>query len=69
MKYKAVVLEDGSLELIGQQFSSPSYAALAGIQNAGSERKTVNGWTSWKNLQNISLADLSEQLLNSTVTE
>ena len=42
-RYEATVLEDGSLELLGQQFSSPSYAALAGIQDAGSDRKTVNG--------------------------
>jgi hypothetical protein len=68
-KYETVVLEDGSLELLGQQFSSPSYAALAGIQDAGSDRKTVNGWTSWKNLKNRTLADLREQLLNKTVTE
>ena len=68
-RYEALVLEDGSLDLLGQQFSSPSYAALAGIQDAGSDRKTVNGWTSWKNLQNRTLADLREQLLNTTVTE
>lgn len=68
-KYEATVLEDGSLELLGQQFSSPSYAALAGIQDAGSDRKTVNGWTSWKNLKNKSLADLRDQLLNTTVTQ
>jgi len=68
-KYEAIVLEDGSLELLGQQFSSPSYAALAGIQDAGSDRKTVNGWTSWKNAQNRTLADLREQLLNTTVAE
>lgn len=67
-KYEAVVLEDGSLELLGQQFSSPSYAALAGIQEAGSDRKTVNGWTSWKNFQNRTLAELREQLLNTAVT-
>lgn len=63
-KYEAKILEDGSLELLGQQFSSPSYAALAGIQEAGSDRKTVNGWTSWKNNKNYTLADLREQLLN-----
>ena len=68
-KYEAIVLEDGSLELLGQQFSSPSYAALAGIQNAGSDRKTVNGWTSWKNNQNKSLADLREKLLNTAVIQ
>lgn len=63
-RYEAKVLEDGSLEVLGQQFSSPSYAALAGIQDAGSDRKTVNGWTSWKNSQNKTLADLREQFLN-----
>jgi len=68
-KYEAIVLEDGSLELLGQQFNSPSYAALAGIQDAGSDRKTVNGWTSWKNNQNKTLADLREQLLNTDVAE
>lgn len=63
-RYEAIVLEDGSLGLLGQQFSSPSYAALAGIQDAGSDRKTVNGWTSWKNSQNKTLADMREKLLN-----
>lgn len=66
-KYEATILEDGSLELLGQIFSSPSYAALAGIQDAGSDRKTVNGWTSWKTLKNKTLADLREQLLNTVV--
>lgn len=65
-RYEATVLEDGSLDLLGQQFSSPSYAALAGIQEAGSDRKTVNGWTSWRNSKNISLAELRDQLLNTT---
>lgn len=63
-KYEAVILEDGSLELLGQTFSSPSYAALAGIQNAGSDRKTVNGWTSWKTSKNKTLADLRDQFMN-----
>ncbi|XVJ68000.1 MAG: hypothetical protein HEQ40_18145 [Lacibacter sp.] len=44
-RYEALILDDGSLEVLGQSFSSPSYAALAGIQDAGSDRKTVNGWT------------------------
>ncbi|MDL2255654.1 hypothetical protein LJC38_03625 [Parabacteroides sp. OttesenSCG-928-K15] len=59
-KYEALVLEDGSFKLLGQTFNSPSYAALAGIQDAGSDRKTVNGWTSWKNNNNKTLADLRE---------
>jgi len=68
MRYEATVLEDGSLELLGQQFSSPSYAALVGIQDAGRDRKTVNSWTSWKNSINKTLADLREQLFNTDVT-
>ncbi|MCE5321409.1 MAG: hypothetical protein LLF93_09970 [Bacteroidales bacterium] len=63
-KYEATVLEGGSLELLNQQFSSPSYAALAGIQDAGSDRKTVNGWTSWRNNNNKTLAELRDQLLS-----
>lgn len=61
--YEAIILEDGSLEVLGQKFSSPSYAALAGIQDAGSDRKTVNGWTSWKNKNNFTIAELREKLL------
>ena len=68
-KYEATILEDGSIEILGQQFNSPSWAALAGIQDAGSDRKTVNGWTSWKNSRNISLAELREQLLNTKVEQ
>ncbi len=46
--YEATICSDGSIELLGQQFSSPSYAAVFGIQDAGSDRKTVNGWKSWR---------------------
>ena len=66
-KYEAILLEDGSLEVLGQTFNSPSYAALAGIQNAGSERKTVNGWTSWRIENGQTLADLRDQLLNARI--
>ena len=62
-KYEALILEDGSLELLGQQFTSPSYAALAGIQDAGSDRKSVNGWTSWKAYNGKTIAELREQFL------
>ncbi len=63
-KYEAIILDDGSLELLGQTFSSPSYAALAGIQDAGSDRKTVNGWTSWKTDDGRTIAELRDRLLN-----
>lgn len=68
-KYEAKILEDGSLEVLGQTFSAPSYAALAGIQDAGSDRKTVNGWTSWKTSSGQTLADLREKLLNTATNE
>ena len=63
-QYSALVLDDGSLELLGQKFSSPSYAALAGIQDAGSDRQTVNGWTSWKTRDGKLIADLREEYIN-----
>lgn len=63
-KYEAVVLSDGSIQFLDHLYSSPSYAALAGIQDAGSDRKTVNGWTSWRNYKGQTLAELREQLLN-----
>ena len=67
--YDAIILEDGSLELLGQTFSAPSYAALAGIQDAGSDRKTVNGWTSWKSINGQTLANLRDILLNTAPLE
>lgn len=62
-RYEAIINDDGSLELLGQIYSSPSYAALAGIQSAGSERKTVNGWTSWKNSKGKILSEIREDFL------
>ena len=62
-EYKAVVTEDGSLEVLGRKFKSPTYAALLGIQDAGSDRKTVNGWTSWRNRDGKLLADLRTEYL------
>jgi hypothetical protein len=68
-KYKAVITEDGSMNVLGKKFKSPSYAALLGIQDAGSDRKTVNGWTSWKNRNGKLLADLRAEYLNLKETE
>ncbi|MCF8217686.1 MAG: hypothetical protein K9I29_03255 [Bacteroidales bacterium] len=63
MKYEATILDDGSLEVLGQTYSSPSYAALAGIQDAGSERKTANGWARWKTKNNKTISELRDELL------
>ncbi len=62
-RYEAFVHEDGSLELLGQKFSSPSYAAIAGIQDAGSDRETANGWNRWKRKDGVLISDLRERYL------
>jgi hypothetical protein len=66
--YEAEILFDGNLNVLGQIYASPSYAAVAGIQNAGSNRETVNGWTSWKTKSGKTLAELRDVLLNSVAT-
>lgn len=63
-EYKAVVSKDGSLEVLGKKFTSPSYAAVLGLQHAGSKRKTANGWISWRNKGGKVLADLRTEYLN-----
>jgi hypothetical protein len=62
--YGATVMQDGSMELLGNIYGSPSYAALAGIQDAGSSRETVNGWTSWKASNGKTLAELRDTFLS-----
>lgn len=66
--YTATIEEDGSLSLLDQTFSSPSYAALAGIQKAGSDRQTVNGWTSWKTKDGRFLADLRDEFIRNQIS-
>ena len=62
-RYKAIITEDNSINVLGKKFKSPSYAALFGMQDAGSNRKTVNGWTSWKNRSGKLLSDLRSNYL------
>ena len=61
--YTAVITEDGSMIVMDKKFKSPSYAALLGIQDAGSDRKTVNGWKSWKKHNGKWLSDLRSDYL------
>jgi hypothetical protein len=61
--FNGTVLKDGSIYVLDQSYSSPSYAALSCIQAAGSERKTVNGWTSWRNKNGKMLSDLRSDFL------
>jgi len=64
--FTAVVRENGDLEVLGTTYSSPSYAAVACIQSAGSARKTANGWTIWRTPKNETLAQVRERVLNSS---
>jgi hypothetical protein len=63
--YMGTICEDGSIELLGKRFSSPSYAAVYGIQDAGSDRKTVNGWTAWRTEDGELLSVIRERYLAS----
>ncbi|MCD6175001.1 MAG: hypothetical protein J7K65_04435 [Planctomycetes bacterium] len=68
-KYRAIVTENGNLNVLGKKFKSPSYAAIFGINDAGSNRKTVNGWTSWKNRNGKLLSDLRSDYLKQKESE
>ena len=58
--FEGIVREDG-IEVDGVVFS-PSYAAVRCIQNAGSDRKTASGWTSWKTPDGQLIDDLYQAL-------
>lgn len=61
--FEATVIDDGDLLVGERSFSAPSYAALHCMQQAGSDRNTVNGWTSWKTLDGKWLTDLRTEYL------
>jgi hypothetical protein len=61
--YSAKLEPDGSLNVLNENFPSPSYAAIYCIQKAGSERTTVNGWTSWKTQDGKLLAQVRSEYL------
>lgn len=61
--YRGILSANGSITVLEQNYSSLSYAALACIQDAGSERTTVNGWTSWKTKSGKFLAQLRSEYL------
>ena len=62
--YYAKINDDSSLTVLNERFDSPSYAALYCINNYGSPRKTVNGWTSWKTKEGKTLAQIRDEYLN-----
>ena len=59
----ATIEADGSLSALEENFPSPSYAAIYCIQKAGSDRTTVNGWTSWKTRDGRFLSQLRSEYL------
>jgi len=61
--FTAKLGSDGSLNVFDQNFPSPSYAAIFCIQKAGSDRTTVNGWTSWKTPDGKFLSELRADYL------
>ena len=67
-QYEAKVTADGAIEVLGKSFTAPSYAALLGVQDAGSQRNTVNGWIVWKTASGETLSDLRDRLLASDAT-
>jgi hypothetical protein len=62
--YQGILSADGSIVVLGQNYSSLSYAALACLQDAGSYRVTVNGWTSWKTKDGKLLAQVRAEYLD-----
>lgn len=65
--FRATIQADASVAVLDNVYSSLSYAALACIQDAGSSRNTVNGWTSWRTRDGRLLADVRQKYLNSLV--
>jgi len=66
--YKATINNDGSLTVDESNFSSPSYAALYCIKDAGSNRDTVNGWTKWRTDNEELLSDIRSKYLEISET-
>ncbi|MDH7553766.1 MAG: hypothetical protein QHH74_08930 [Spirochaetota bacterium] len=61
--YKGIINNDGKIIVNNKIFDSPNHAALYCINNAGSPRKTVNGWTSWKTKNGKTLHQLRMEYL------
>lgn len=69
-EFTATVNPAGDALIIdGQEFTSTSYAALHCMQNAGSTRRTINGWTAWKNKEGVLLYHLRDALVQRLNTE
>jgi hypothetical protein len=61
--YVAVLQPDFTLKIDDQIFNALSYAALYCINKSGSPRKTVNGWTSFRDSSGKLMSVLREEYL------
>jgi hypothetical protein len=66
-RFSATVREDG-LEIEGRTYS-PSYAVVACMQKAGSDRKTANGWIHWRTEDGVLINDIYKQVEDSKIGE
>lgn len=66
--FEAIIQGNGALKVLAKSFDSPSYASLFCIQAAGSPRKTVNGWNSWKDSNGVVLSKIREKYLKEKIT-
>ncbi|MFO7698095.1 MAG: hypothetical protein R6X16_13180 [Anaerolineae bacterium] len=63
--FRATIQADATVTVEDVPYRSLSYAALACMQEAGSNRRTVNGWTTWRTPDGRLLADLRQEYLAS----
>lgn len=61
--FEATLEEDGSISVLGERFSSLSYAALHAMKHAGSNRRTKNGWRAWSTEDGRKLFDIRDEFL------
>lgn len=64
--YEAILLPDGGPVVDGETYTTPSYAALYCMKQAGSSRTSVNGWTAWRTSDDRLISDLRDELLEQT---
>jgi len=62
-QFEAQLSTDGTLLVLGKEFSSPSYAAVYCMQSVGSKRKTINGWIAWRDKMGAPIFELREKLV------
>jgi hypothetical protein len=62
------IVREGGIEIDGTVYS-PSYAAVECMRQAGSQRRTANGWTMWKTVEGELIDDVYERIKQQTPIE